>query len=217
MVATETGKIGIIRRAKESVTPQRVRYSDVRKTIRTFLGDNARPRAVISAARDRFEQRSDDPSLGPFSREDARLSVDVLDSLGRMQNQLGGIAFRPAPTRQVPLTLSGVEVPVNVDLLVTGNRGGVEQIGGALFRFTKADEETDSAAAKRRDMGLYASTLVHMQVAKNLAGNHAPYYQLCMSVDVQAEEIHVAPRSFAQRAQNLENACVFIQALWDRV
>jgi len=110
-----------------------------------------------------------------------------------MQNQLGGIAFRGAPSRQMPLTLAGIEVSVKVDLLV-------EQIGGALFRFTKADEETESAAAKRRDMGMYAATLVYMQVAKNLVGNHAPHYQLCMSVDVQAEDVHIAPRSYALRA-----------------
>ena len=133
-----------------------------------------------------------------------------------MQNQLGGIAFRPAPVRQPPLLLAGVEVAVNVDLLVGRNRNGEDQIGGALFRFTKADEETENAAAKRRDMGLYAATLVHMQVGQNLAGNHSPSFQLCMSIDVQAEDIHYAPRSFAQRAQNLENACVFIQALWER-
>ena len=134
-----------------------------------------------------------------------------------MQNQLGGIAFRAAPTRQAPLRMSGLEVSVNVDVLVQRNRNGAEQIGGALFRFTKADEETDNAAAKRRDMGLYAATLVHMQVSQNLAGNHQPHYQLCMSIDVQAEDIHYAPRSFAQRAQNLENACMFIAAMWDRV
>lgn len=217
MVASETGKVGIIRRSRESVTPQRVRYSDVRKTLRTYLGDISRPRGVLNAARDRFEQRAEDPSLGTFSREDARLSLDVLDSFGRMQNQLGGIAFRTAPARQAPLRLAGIEVAVNVDVLVQRSRNGAEQIGGALFRFTKADEETDNATAKRRDMGLYAATLVHMQVTQNLAGNHQPHYQLCMSVDVQAEELHYAPRSFAQRAQNLENACMFIAAMWDRV
>lgn len=216
MVASETGKIGIIRRARESVTPQRVRYSDVRKAIRAHLGDNARPRSILNTARDRFEQRKDDSSLGPFAREDASLSLDVLDSLGRMQNQLGGIAFRGAPVRQGPVMLSGMEVAVNVDLLVSRSRDGVEQIGGALFRFTKADEESEGAAAKRRDMGMYAATLVHLQVAQNLAGNHVPHYQLCMSVDVQAEEIHYAPRSYAQRAQNLENACRFIRAMWDQ-
>lgn len=215
MVASETGKLGIISRARESVTPQRVRYSDVRKSIKAHLGDNARPRGILATARDRFEQRSDDMSLGPFAREDARLSLDVLDSFGRMQNQLGGIAFRPSPARQPSLLLSGVEVAVTVDLLVTRTRRNEEQIGGALFRFTKADDETDGAAAKRRDMGLYTATLVHMQIGQNLAGNHTPSFQLCMSIDVQAEEIHYAPRSFAQRAENLENACRFIRRMWN--
>jgi len=215
MVASETGKLGIISRARESVTPTRVRYSDVRKALKAHLSDNTRPRGILAAARDRFEQRSEDRSLGPFAREDARLSLDVLDSFDRMQNKLGGIAFRPSPLRQPPLILSGIEVAVTVDVLVTRSSRGADQIGGALFRFTKADDETDGATSKRRDMGLYAATLVHMQVGQNLAGNHTPSFQLCMAIDVQAEDIHYAPRSFAQRAENLENACLFIRRMWN--
>jgi hypothetical protein len=217
MTATDKAKLGIIRRAKESVTFGRARYADARKTIQAFLGNNARPRTLLHAARDRYKHRLKDARLGPYSREEARLSIDALDSFARMQNQFGGMAFRPAPARAASLLLSEVEVSVNVDLLVGGDRNDDQQIGGALFRFNKAEDETNNAAGRRRDLGLYAATLVYMHVERNLAGNQRPHYQLCMSVDVQAKEIHYVPPSYAQRVANLENACTFIRAIWNLV
>jgi hypothetical protein len=213
MVASETGKIGIIRRSREAATAVVVRYSDARQIARAHLADPTRNARLLSAAIQNFEQRSEDAALTPFAREDARLSIDVLNHLLGMQNLTAGYMFVEAPRDQQSLTLAGVAVAVNLDLLVTRARGTVDQIGGALFRFTKADDETDSAAAKRREMGMYAATLAYMQT-QQLAGNRQAHHQLSLSIDVQCREIHIAPRTFAQRMTNLENACRFIAALW---
>ena len=214
MVATETGKLGIIRRSRDSVTPPRIRYREVRPPICAYLSDPNRTKGIIFQARETFEQHADDISLKGFVREDARLSIDVLDSLMKMNNQLGGFGFVQAPAKQPKLMLGKVEVSVNVDLLLSRSKGPVEQVGGALLRLTKADDETEAAAAKRREVGAYAATLVHMHIAKHLAGNKQPFHGLCMSVDIQCEEVHLAPKTYAQKAQNLENACKFIAAMW---
>jgi len=190
------------------------RYSDARQVARAHLADLTRNGGPVVAAIQRFEQRADDPALSPFQREDARLSVDVLNHLLGMQNLTGGYAFSQAPRDQPSLSLADVEVSVNLDLLATRTRGTAEQIGGALFRFTKVDDETDTAATKRREMGMYAATLAHMQ-ATQIAGNRVPHHQLCLSIDVQCREVHVAPRTYAQRTRNLENACRFIAGMWD--
>ena len=216
MVASETGKLGIIRRSRESVTATRIRYTAVRPPLRSFLADQNRPKSIIHTTRQMFEQRADDASLKDFAREDAKLSIDVLDAFMRMQNQLGGIDFAPAPLRQKKLELSGVAVSVNVDLLTMRTKGSEDQVGGALFRLTKADDETEAAATKRREIGVYAATLVQMQVRQHLAGNRKTHHAICMSIDVQCEEVIVAPRTYSQRAQNLENACRFIAAMWDK-
>ena len=216
MLSTEPGKLGIIRRARESVTAPRTRYRDARLAMRTYLADIQRSKATLYQARKLFEQRANDPSLKDFPREDAKLSIDVIDALLRMDNQLSGFEFAAAPQAQKKLVLAGVDVSVNVDLLTLRTKGQQEQIGGALFRLTKADEETDAATAKRREIGSYAATLVQMQVGANLAGNRQPNHALCMSIDVQCEEVHFAPKTFAQKAQNLEAACQFISAMWDK-
>jgi hypothetical protein len=53
-----------------------------------------------------------------------------------------------------------------------------------------------------------------MQVHASHAGSATPHHSLCLSVDVQAGEVHAAPRNFAQKAQRLEAECRFVAALW---
>jgi hypothetical protein len=217
MVAAETGKLGIIKRSKEIGTATAIRYSDVRRVIRANLADPYRADQPLLSARASFDQRSNDTSLTEFAREDARLSMDVIDAFRRMRQQLGVIDFRFPPHDQTPLMISGVEVPVNLDALVVRPPSDVELIGGALLRFTKADDETEHAARQRREMGTYAATLVLLHVQKNIVGNRKPDFRICLSIDVQCQEIHAAPRTFVQRMRNLESACRFIAAMWDSV
>jgi hypothetical protein len=134
-----------------------------------------------------------------------------------MQNQLGGFNFHTIQRKLPMLALAGVDVSVNVDLLVTRPRGNREQVGGAIFRFTKADDETEAAANRRRAMGQWAANLVQIQVRDSLAEGRDPNYQLCLSADVQFEEVHQGTRSLTARRRDLENACRFIAAMWDEV
>lgn len=214
MVAGDTGRMGIIRNARDYTTPSRIRYSSVRQEIRSYLCDAGRTERSLNAVRSRFSQKAADPAISTWDREDARLSLDVLDSLARMSNQIGGVRFIAAPARQPPLIMAGVTISVQVEVMMTRTKGPVEEVGGVLFRLTKADDETEAAAAKRRDMGAYAATLALLQTQNNLAGNSQVHHQLCASLDIQCEEVHFAPRSYVTRSKNLENACRFIAAIW---
>lgn len=217
MVATETGRLGIIRRARESGTAGRIRYMDVKEALKAGMADPVNERRIIGAAANRFEQLVEDPSSSAFYKDDAEKSLDVLQSYHGMRNLLAGQDYRPAPTRMPKLNLNGVAVSVNVDLLIERDARSGPQIGGLIFRMTKPDEEeSDGAAGTRRDMGLYVATLVHMQVVENLSRNRTPARPICWSVDVQAGDRHVCPNG-STRETELRNACLFIAAMWDRV
>lgn len=216
MVSSETTKIGIIKRAKESTTPQRARYSEIRNALRSALCDPVEERRILAALKTKLEQKADDPAMSPYVRDDARKSLDALECYGTVRNQLAGYDYQPAPRKQRPLVIHGVTVSVNCDLIIHREYRGTEEIGGVLFRFTKPDEtETSAAASKRKEMGAFAATLVHMHLTANLAGNRSPAYQLCWSADIQSCDVHHAPKSYAQKAKNIENACRFIWAIWD--
>ena len=107
MVAGETGKIGIIKRSRDAKTATAVRYSEVRDAIQTHLCNPARTSRTLAATRGYFEQKAADPALSTWSREDARLSIDVIDALARMEgNEIAGARFTPAPKRQAKLPLA---------------------------------------------------------------------------------------------------------------
>lgn len=123
--------------------------------------------------------------------------------------------FVAAPERQAKLMLAGVAVSVQLNVLAERERAGRLEVGGILFRLTKADDETETAAAKRHEMGAYAATLAHMQVQAVIGDGREPHHQLCASLDIQAGDVHTAPRTYATKAKALEDACRFIAALWD--
>lgn len=214
MVSGSTGKLGIIRQAREVNTAITVRYSKVRDEIKNFLCNQARTRRNLDAARNRFEAMANDPALSTWTREDARLSIDILDSLARMENITGGGHFEAPPQKQSPLMLSGVSVSVNLDVLMIRDRRGKQEVGGILFRMTKADEETDAAKAKREQIGSFAATLAYMQIQTGTVGDRLPHHQICGSFDIQCEDVHWAPRNYAAKAKDLENECRFIAAMW---
>lgn len=216
MLAGETGRIGIIQQAREAKTAITSRYKSVRDDIAAYLCDAARTPSTLAKLQNKYAALADDLTLTSWRREDARLSVDVLASLRRMENQLGGSRFIPAPARHSPLTLAGVTVSVRLDVLAVRERAGTTEFGGVLFRMTKSDDKTDNAARKRREIGLYAATLAMMQVQALAGADRVPHHQLCASFDIQCEDVHVAPRTFATRVKDMENACRFIAALWDR-
>lgn len=215
MVAGDTGRIGIIRRAREAKTSATARYDKVREDIRAYFCDMGRTSRTLATLQNKYAAMANDPSLASWAREDARLSVDVLASLGRMENQVRGGGFALAPAKQQPLLINGVTVSVFLNLLMTREKAGRTEIGGVLFRLTKTDDETEAATAKRRMMGGYAATLALMQVHASHTALGYPNNQLCASFDIQCEDVHWAPKNYAAKAREMENACRFIAAMWD--
>ena len=215
MVASETGKLGIIRRAREAVTPPIIRYVEVRRVGRAYLADLTRNTRLINSAISEMERRADDPGLTAFVREDARLSVDALRHLLGMQNAACRVrVFRAATSTAefIPVRSRGCREPRFAGDFSTQKSS--EQIGGALFRLTKAVMKLMVLQLSGAKLACMLQLLPKCRCEKNLAGNRTPHHQLCLSIDVQCREVHVAPRTFVQRSQNLENACRFIAALW---
>ncbi|MBJ2153880.1 hypothetical protein [Paracoccus sp. IB05] len=217
MVSSDTARLGIIKRAAEPQTFVVTRYKDVRPTVKAFLTDLARSNRPLVQAEAMFAQRAEDPAETPIRQDDARQSIEVLRALQAMSNQLSSFSFHDTPQSQPKLTIAGVEVSVRADLWVHGASRGVEQIGGALLRMTQDDAETPSAATKRRDMGLYAATLMRLHLDGNNPSDRTPANRLCMSIDIRHGQVFAAPTSNARRMSDIEAACRGIAALWGTV
>lgn len=220
MVSTDTTRMSIIQRAKKPKAYVVTRYRDARDAVCAYLAelDPKKARGILAAAEGKLQQKSIDSSETALHREDAQLSLEVINSVQAMQNSLAPYRFLPAPQSPQKLVIKGVEVSVRSDLLVHGSTKGIDQIGAAVLRMTKDDTTTPRAKQKRKDMGLYVATLVLMHVQANLSGHgRQPANRLCMSIDIQHGEVFVAPTANKMRMRNIENACMFIRALWSMV
>lgn len=216
LVAGDHAREGILRRAKEIATAPVIRYRDLRNGLAGYLGDAARPARALSALETMLQQKADDQSLAPFAREDAAKSLEALATFRRFQNQIGGYDFKSA-TRTPALPIEGVAVSVYPDLALTQQARTGDRYGVALFRFAKAEQESESAASKRAEIAKYVATLAFMEASVNCAPNHVPYPPLCLSIDVHNQEIVAASRTQTQRVNNIRAACRQIARAWDTV
>lgn len=217
MESSDTARMGIIRRSKFPQTAPVIRYKDARAAVTAYLASPVRSVNPLNAARAILQDRAENAALSALVRDDAAHSLEVLDAILRMANQLGQYDFQPAPAQQPKLMVSGVEVSVRVDLLVHGTSRATEQIGAAIFRLTMDAAPNEAAIERRRRMGLYVATLARMHVDANIGSDRETANRLCMSIDVQHGEVFVAPAANARRVNDIENACAFIAAAWPTV
>lgn len=217
LVASETTKVSIIKRSKYVTAPPIIRYRDVRPVVCNYLADTARSVNPLVSAQEMFEQKANDKALSSLVQDDARKSIEVLHSIQGMANKVSLYGFTLAPKDQPKLVISGVEVSVWADLLVSGVIKKTPHVGAALLRFNQDDADTESAIIKRAEMGKYVATIVQRHVLENFSSSTPISNKLCMSIDVQHGEVFCAPDSNTQRMANIENACKFIAAMWDTV
>ena len=218
MVSSPTGCVGIIDRAKHPNTAIVTRYKDARQATRAFLVDQRRDLIHLVSAENMLQQKLNDPAESAYRHEDARLSIDALHALQRMQNALAQYSFVSPPSNiQQKLVIAGVTISVSVDMLVHGKTRKIKQIGAAVLRLNKDDEPSSTARDKRKRMGLYAASVIRRHVEENIPSDRTPANKYCMSIDVQHGEVFVAANSNIQRITEIENACRFIAALWPQM
>ncbi|MBB5691699.1 hypothetical protein GXW77_14055 [Roseomonas alkaliterrae] len=221
MVASDVGREGIIQRARWQPAAPVVRYRDARRAIARFLTDRHRSTQILLDARARLEMLAEDTTGRPFAREDARASIGAIDAFQAGLNSFGfgGMRFETPPQDLSPLDIEGVAVTVSLDLVVrASDRRRGDLVGGILLRLSKgADGESEAASARRRDVGMYATTLVYMACAEQLDGLGMPSPTVCFSVDVQRRERHRASSQYLTREANLRAACRGIQRAWSNV
>jgi hypothetical protein len=215
LVAGDHAREGIIRRAKEIATAPVIRYRDLRNGLSAYLGNVARPAATLTALESMLQQKADDQSASTFSREDAQASLEALATFRRFQNRLGGFDFKQPGKWAGALAVEGVAVSVYPDLVLTQQSRSSDRYGVALFRLAKGDDqESVNAAGRRAEIAKYVATLAYMQASTHCAPDHVAHHALCMSIDVQNQEIVVASNSQTIRINNIRAACRQIARAW---
>lgn len=216
LLSGDHAREGIIRRAKEIATAPVIRYRDLRNGISAYLADASRPSCALASLESLLRHKADDGSNSAFMREDAEASLEALETFRRFQNQLGGFDFKQPGKWAGALLIEGVAVSVYPDLVLTQQARSNHRYGVALFRLAKGDEqESTTAAGKRADIAKYVATLAYMQANAHCAPSHVAHPALCLSIDVQNQEIVAASSSQTIRVNNIKAACRQISRAWN--
>ena len=228
IVATPVSQEGIIRNAHWQPKIMTFRYREARRSISKYLADPfskyladpLRKAAHFDQAIRALNEKTRN-SDKPRVVLDAEASIEVIDSFQQGYNVygFGSYKFVRPPSRIPHLLIDGVDVSVNLDLLVTGRDDNHQPlVGGLIMRFSKSDDsQTEAAKSRRADIARYASVLVYMQLHEHFHTRGIPETSLCFSLHVHRKELFHAPRDHLNRTNNIHAACRRISEMWDRV
>jgi hypothetical protein len=220
LVSTTTAQKRIIRDAHYQSRIIVSQYKDAREAITQFLASPVRDHKILERAKELLNKKAESPSTKAAMQDFYLRQVAAIEEFQRGLNQfqIGGLTFR-LPSRHRPLSIEGVDVKVTIDAIVEAvSRPGSKFIGGLILQASKGDGSgTEAALHKRKEMGLYAATLVHLYASEHLADQGEPSWRHCFALDVHKRALHAAPRTYAQRAQHISDACFQIAVMWDRV
>ena len=215
LVSSHTAQLRILRQYvfEDKSRSRMIRYDIARKAIRQFLIDPQHNALSLTKAKNKLSARSS--SLEKHIREDAVASLDALKSALQMTPLLNSYRFDSVPegVNRRKINFSGVDVSVYADLLVYPRGGKTNAVGAAILRVTK----DSGSITTRKDMGLFAATLVAEHAKTNLVSGQPVSPSLCIAIDIQHGKIFATPPSNTRRMQRIKSACHIIAAAWHSI
>lgn len=212
ILASPTRRQTIIRNARYAPTFLVIRYKDAKQAISNYLSDDTRSPAPLAAA----EQAQINLSKGSgtaFFLNDAALSAEAIKNFRIMMgpNVLKGLTFVKNTSKLPKLAIKGVDVSVNLDLVVHNNAKGL--VGGAMIQTSKA------VAAKgwREDHAKAVTSLIWKLANEHLCHLGKVDRKLCLSIDVFAQKTASAPPNYIRTLANIEASCAEIAMFWPHV
>jgi hypothetical protein len=214
---SQLAQLGILRNAKYpgEARPLVIQYQHARRSIAACLITPENTNRLAAAAIADLEQRRDDPANRPLIREDARRSIETIETFQRSVNALDlrNVRFMAAPARPDPIMIAGVEVSVFPDALaVTPHRDG-DRVG-QLFIRCAVGGEGDAAENRRADANQHLATIAHMHTVQHLQHLGTPHSPSSVVIDVTRQRVYRGPVNTTLRVRNIEAACGMIAAVW---
>ena len=184
------------------------RYKDARGVINNFLSNNIDEEFVLDTIIE-FENKESDTE---FQEQDNRLSGESLESILEADiSLLDGCEVSTYEDKNELIEISGVDISVNPDLLVTKIVDGVRAIGAMKLHISKTNQLSDESQK-------VVAVMLYLYVGKFIIGKgEAENPKLCLSFDVFKQCIECCPTSYKHRIKKIEAACEEIGLWWDKL
>jgi hypothetical protein len=123
---------------------------------------------------------------------------------------LNGASLKRMDNRDPSLTLSGVEVSVRPEVMVTKTHNGKQKVGAIKIHFSKTSPLNEEAQG-------YVSAGLQLYCEDKLADFGIVDPKLCLVIDVHSQKIMSNINNKTQRMKNIKAACSHIKTLWNTV
>jgi hypothetical protein len=220
-------RASILQAAKFQKIAGVVQNSDSRRGIRAHLADLTRSKKALERLKAALTTKSLSALLTDFARETAERNLEMLATFEGAEQQLGlgRYGFREAPENQLRLTMSGVVVSVQLDLLVNAgaDEEGNEQVGGALLHLSKtvqipAKFKKEGTQARKHEARMavnrFMAVLIYEQLRTNFAHLGNPSREHCIVVDPYLTEVAKVHGQLEPQLKRLRIACTEIARSW---
>jgi hypothetical protein len=205
MVATPARRRGIIRDQKQPREVIVARYNDVYGAVAECLLRNG----DVSTVHERLEKLYQAVPKTTWEAQDKQLSADALEAFLTFVDEidLSGLeVVRPGDTPM--MQVGGVGVSVRPELLL--RRAGETTPAGAVKLYVSKLFALDDKS------GAYVATVLH-QFVDDVISSRSAQSDACIVIDIFERRVHVAPRAYKKRRNDIEAACEEIAQRWAAV
>lgn len=217
----------ILHDARFMRAPAVVPHSDALRAIRAFCIDPYRSVGILESASEALTLKSRSPTFKPSVKDEAARCVETIELFQNARNAFG-IGKLPIfePPRLEPMTIGGVKISVQPDLLLgEATLSGTGRIGAAMFRPQKGPNPDACKTEKtklerqiyRREVGSYMLTLLRMALLENGAPEARIDSKFLMLFDIRMREKIEFPSDRLSREKRIRAACGQISRLWASV
>lgn len=205
------------------VTP----HAAAMNAIREYNLDPRRSKLSLDKVKEALTLRSRNPSITPKQQEESRRCIETIQLFEDSENAFGLRSLRTErPERFDPMSINGVLVSIQPDLLIKRPVAGVDRTGIVLFRPQKAPdpaacrlEETKRQRGEhRREMARYMLAMAEMMFSEYPSGLGEMDRETSIVADIRlGERIPFSSSDHAARVRAIKAACRQIKSLWDDI
>jgi len=190
-------------------------YRDANDNLTAFLQNPARAYPNFSTQIEALENKSLDPALSAWVRNDAGRSAEALSKAQATYNStnLGNFELKKLPLSKPKVLISGVEVSSSATCSVHGKYKGEPAVGCLSILMNKS--ETSSSARMERCRSAAVLSVLYAEQHLGEYGYAAP--KLSLSYDVFAGKLVPAPNTYKKRLANMEISCEGVALWWPSI
>jgi hypothetical protein len=217
VIADPSRQETIVKQAKRASKAILIPYTRVRHAFGEALSKHGLDPEFLKA---RAEEVESTESQNMWHQHDNVRSAEALRRLATLAPQIGCAnverIHRPADGWPA-LSISGVRVSVQPELVFVSEHRGVKKVGAAILNTGQSETLSLARGNGRSTVGDYLTVLVYRLLDQRLTALGVPLHTQCYAIDVFRDTIYTAPAACRTLLKHIDAACRMIALQWEGI